>query len=112
MASITFRCSEREKIEIEQRASNSGMNITDYVKARLLGTDDSRDLLQAIAERLEHGAGDVAGPGGIGRGELAMLVELLLMMRHTVKPDTQRQAQAEVERLGLEVWSSETAKRG
>ncbi|PPT93853.1 plasmid mobilization protein [Xanthomonas arboricola] len=112
MASITFRCSEREKIEIEQRASNAGVNVTDYLKARLLGADDSRELLQVIADRLEHGAGDGTGASGMSRAEFAILAELLLMMRLTVKPDTQRQAQAEVERLGLEVWSSDSVNRG
>lgn len=112
MASITFRCSEREKIEIEQRASNAGLNVTDYLKARLLGAEDSRELLQVIADRLEHGAGDGMGAGGMSRAELAILAELLLLMRLTVKPDTQRQAQAEVERLGLEVWSSDSVNRG
>ncbi|CAZ15870.1 hypothetical protein XACN24_15840 (plasmid) [Xanthomonas albilineans] len=112
MASITFRCSEREKIEIEQRASNAGMTLTDYTKTRLFGVDDSRDLLQLIADRLEYGGAAGGGNAGIGQAELAMLAELLLMMRLTVKPDTQRQAQAEIERLGLQVWSSETANRG
>ena len=37
---------------------------------------------------------------------MAIQLELLLLMRSVAKPDTLREAQAEVERLGFKVWES------
>jgi hypothetical protein len=37
---------------------------------------------------------------------MAILIELLLLLRTASKPDAKREAQAEVERLGFDVWDS------
>jgi len=97
---ICFRCSEAEKAELEVRANGE---ISAYIRARLFNEDDVKPLLEQLLLRF-----DPTESGGPGYGSMeGLLAEVLLLLRMTMKPDVQREARAEVERLGLPVWATE-----
>ncbi|XDJ36619.1 MAG: hypothetical protein V3Q69_13865 (plasmid) [Burkholderia sp.] len=101
---MTFKCSEADKAEIEARSNG---NVSRYIRERLLGSGEHQDLLYQILDRLND---DDREPASAGQ-ELGMLTELLLLMRAAVKPDARKEAQAEVERLGLPVWTPDVGRR-
>jgi len=105
MPIMNFRVSDPEKAELEARGRG---NTSKYIRDRLFGAIEDHDLLHRMLDRLEHGG---EGQPFAAALELSMLTELLLLMRLSVKPDAMKQAQAEVERLGLQVWSSQAGSR-
>ena len=105
MPTITFRCTEAEYIELHDRA---GGNMTRYLKDLVFGQIDQKNALEAILQRLDSAPGQQAQGSDLDGQTRAIFVEILLLMRGTVKPATKREAQAEVERLGMDVWSSDT----
>lgn len=68
---------------------------------------EQEDTLEMILQRLDQRPGSDGQPtAGIDRQSMAILIELLLLLRTASKPDAKREAQAEVERLGFDVWDS------
>ncbi|HCL3992451.1 TPA: hypothetical protein N2C09_005545 [Pseudomonas aeruginosa] len=104
MPTISFRVSEAQKIEVEERAQG---DVSEYVRKVLFEHFDQEDALHQILDRLdERPAGGDPATGEIDPAVMAIQLELLLLMRSVAKPDTLREAQAEVERLGFKVWES------
>lgn len=104
MPTVCFRCSEAEQIEITDRARG---NVSEYLRGLVFGQSDPNQALDLILQRLDEQPENPSSVSGLDDRSKAILVELLLIMRATVKPQTLREAQAEVERLGFEVWSSD-----
>ena len=104
MPTVSFRCTETQKIELEERSQG---DISEYVRRQLFRQMEQEDTLEMILQRLEQRPGGDGQPGaGIDRQSMAILIELLLLLRTASKPDAKREAQAEVERLGFDVWDS------
>lgn len=113
MPRIYARVTEAEKAELEVRSEG---NISAYVRQQLFGQDRT---LETILHRLEDIADDLEekqsglDEGNTRTGDISardlmpMLAELLLMMRRTVKPDTLKMAQKEIQRVGMDVWETE-----
>lgn len=113
MPTVSFRVTEAQKNELEERSEG---NVSDYVKGVLFREFEHQDALDTILKRLESLPSNTA-PAGKVSAELdpsarAILIELLLLMRLTVKPDNKREAQSEVERIGFQVWDSGEEKGG
>lgn len=104
MPTVCFRCSEAEQIEIHDRARG---NVSEYLRGIVFERSDPNQALDLILQRLEERPENGPQEAGLDERSKAILVELLLIMRATAKPQTLREAQAEVERLGFEVWSSD-----
>ena len=104
MPTVSFRCTETQKIELEERSQG---DISEYVRRQLFRQMEQEDTLEMILQRLEQRPSGDGQPGaGIDRQSMAILIELLLLLRTASKPDAKREAQAEVERLGFDVWDS------
>ncbi|EKL8567297.1 hypothetical protein PSQ33_006284 [Pseudomonas aeruginosa] len=104
MPTVSFRCTETQKIELEERSQG---DISEYVRRQLFRQMEQEDTLEMILQRLDQRPGGAEQPSaGIDRQSMAILIELLLLLRTASKPDAKREAQAEVERLGLDVWDS------
>lgn len=104
MPLLSVRCTEAEKAELDVRGHG---NTSRYIRQRLFETTDQDDLLYQILEQVSEGHSEASA--GLSRRDMGLLVELLLLMRAAVKPNARNEAQAEVERIGLEVWTSESA---
>lgn len=107
MANINIRITEAQKAELEAR---SGGSTSDYVRSLLFGEHAG---LEAVMDRIDHLADDIAEgrllpessqPEAETGALEPMLMEILLMLRAMVKPETMRMAQAEVKRRGLTPW--------
>lgn len=105
MATVSFRCTEAQKIELEERAQG---DISGYVRQKLFRQMEQENTLELILQRLDEQAENAGGTqaSGMDRQSTSMLIELLLLLRTASKPDAKREAQAEVERLGFQVWES------
>lgn len=104
MARVSFRVPDSTKYELEARAG--AHSISQYMLAMIERDWHGSDQYEAITAALDDlraGMGDDAAGDGTPRG---LLVELLLLMRAVAGPEAQRRAQAEVDRLGLDVWSA------
>ena len=113
MANIGIRLTEAQRTELEERSAPFGGNITEYVKSVLFL---QQDALGQILMRLDTpaqgtGATPAAGVTLDARDVEGMLVEIVLLMRVAAKPETRKQAWAELERLGLPVWSPNRHQR-
>jgi len=108
MPRVTIRVTEAQKAELEAR---SGGNASDYVRSLLFGEQAG---LEAVLDRIDHLADDIAEgrllpvqgePQPAGDDRLTpMLLEVLLLLRATVKPETMRMAQSEMKRRGFTPW--------
>jgi hypothetical protein len=106
---VGIRVTDAQKIELEDRSARIGSNVSEYIKDVLFG---QQDTLHQILQRLEGISPPTTGAPATSSAHVeSMLAEMLLLMRFTVKPDTKRQVHAELERLGLPVWSSDDNKR-
>ncbi|MGM0988545.1 MAG: hypothetical protein ACQEXI_16420 [Pseudomonadota bacterium] len=104
----TLRLTEAQLAELE---ALSGGNISEYIRRRLFG---ERAGLEAVLDRIDHLADDIAEGRLLpmqGEPQLAgddrlmpMLLEVLLLLRATVKPETMRMAQSEMKRRGFTPW--------
>ncbi|MCG7605391.1 hypothetical protein [Halomonas sp. MM17-34] len=108
MPNINIRITEAQKAELEAR---SGGSTSDYVRSLLFGEQAG---LEAVLDRIDHLADDIAEgrllpvqgepqPAGDDR-LMPMLLEVLLLLRATVKPETMRMAQSEMKRRGFTPW--------
>ena len=108
MPNINIRITEAQKAELEAR---SGGSTSDYVRSLLFGEQAG---LEAVLDRIDHLADDIAEgrllpvqgepqPAGDDR-LMPMLLEGLLLLRATVKPETMRMAQSEMKRRGFTPW--------
>lgn len=104
MPTISLRVSESQKIELEERSNG---NVSDYIKAQLFDRPDPYAMLETVLQQLEKGAPQEMASGTADAKSLAILVEILQLMRFTVKPEVKEKAQAEVERLGLKIMQAE-----
>lgn len=104
MPTISLRVSESQKIELEERSNG---NVSDYIKAQLFDRPDPHAMLETVLQQLEKGAPQEMASGTADAKSLAILVEILQLMRFTVKPEVKEKAQAEVERLGLKIMQAE-----
>nr|WP_015647626.1 hypothetical protein [Pseudomonas sp. GLE121]AGL12871.1 mobilization protein C [Pseudomonas sp. GLE121] len=108
MPTISLRVSDSQKIELEERSSG---NVSDYIKAQLFDKPDPHTMLETILHRLEKGSVQESPSAGTDDKTMSILMEVLQLMRFTVKPETKEKAQAEVERLGLKIVQSEDFRR-
>jgi len=98
---ITFRCSEAEKIQLSERAEG---NVSEFVRDYLFRQIDQETMLESILQRLDQPSKKVQAEGsGLDKESKSMLLELLLLMRMSVNPDRKIEAQEELQRLGYEV---------
>lgn len=104
MPTISLRVSESQKIELEERSNG---NVSDYIKAQLFDRPDPHAMLETVLQQLEKGSPQDTPSGAPGEKTLPILVEILQLMRFTVKPEVKEKAQAEVERLGLKIMQAE-----
>jgi len=105
---ITVRCTEAQKIELEDRAAG---DLSAYVRRQLFEKIEYEKTLQTILSRLEDQPGKAGASGHTDSPlVLAMLMELVLLLRTASKPEAKKEAWAEVERLGFTVWESAGAK--
>lgn len=104
MPTISLRVSESQKIELEERSNG---NVSDYIKAQLFDRPDPHAMLETVLQQLEKGSTQETKSGAPGEKTLPILVEILQLMRFTVKPEVKEKAQAEVERLGLNIMQAE-----
>ncbi len=109
MATISFRVTDAQKVELEERSNG---NVSDYVKSVLF---ERQDVLNQILDRLELGTGRHESTSSDARkieaSELqSMLAEALMLLRFTVKPDTKRAVHAELNRLGQSIWHADADK--
>jgi hypothetical protein len=110
---VSFRVTEAQKKELEARSEG---NVSDYVKGVLFREFEHQDALHTILEKLDsqptNGAPAAKAIVELDPSARAILIELLLLMRLTVKPDNKREAQSEVERIGYQAWDSGEEKGG
>ncbi|RMM69931.1 hypothetical protein [Pseudomonas savastanoi] len=104
MPTISLRVSESQKIELEERSTG---NVSDYIKAQLFDRPDPHAMLETVLQHLEKEAPQRATGRGASDQSLPMLMEILQLMRFTVKPEVKEKAQAEVERMGLKIMQAE-----
>lgn len=112
MPAIVVRVTDAQKAELEARAEGS---VSEYVRRQLF--NDQRSL-EAVLDRIDHLADDIAegrlspepsnfqSPSMTG-DQWPLLLEMLLMLRATMKPSTMRSAQAELKRRGVTPWGGE-----
>lgn len=111
MPAITFKCTAAQKDELEARSNG---NVSQYIKDVLFGHMSREDELAHLVEMVERigntapAEGESPRASGLDLATQGMLIEMLLLMRTAVKPNAQREAQAEVDRLGLPVWQSKS----
>ncbi|HGA2320760.1 TPA: hypothetical protein ACIRVE_005384 [Pseudomonas putida] len=112
---VGFRCSMDEKLRIEEASDG---NVSDYLRELVLEKMDQRDLIDDMHQMLKSmesrqprsGNGPATGADTMTQ---AILLELLLLMRAVTPVERRHEAQAEVQRNGLEPWSYEAqAERG
>lgn len=108
MPTISLRVSESQKIELEERSNG---NVSDYIKAQLFERPDPHAMLESVLHKLEKDSPQDSHSAGMDDRSLPMLMEILQLMRFTVKPEVKEKAQAEVERLGLKIMQAEDFKR-
>lgn len=113
MPAIVVRVTDAQKAELEARAEGS---VSEYVRRQLFGDQPS---LEAVLDRIDHLADDIAegrlspepssfqSPSTTGDDQWPLLLEMLLMLRATMKPSTMRSAQAELKRRGVTPWGGE-----
>lgn len=112
MPAIVVRVTDAQKAELEARAEGS---VSEYVRRQLFNDQPS---LEAVLDRIDHLADDIAegrlspepssfpSPSTTG-DQWPLLLEILLMLRATMKPSTMRSAQAELKRRGVTPWGGE-----
>ncbi|WP_299312648.1 hypothetical protein [Halomonas piscis] len=112
MPAIVVRVTDAQKAELEARAEGS---VSEYVRRQLFNDQPS---LEAVLDRIDHLADDIAegrlspepssfqSPSTTG-DQWPLLLEMLLMLRATMKPSTMRSAQAELKRRGVTPWGGE-----
>jgi hypothetical protein len=101
---ISLRVSESQKIELEERSNG---NVSDYIKAQLFDRPDPHAMLETVLQQIDKGATKPPTQTESDEQSLPILVEILQLMRFTVKPEVKEKAQAEVERLGLKIMQAE-----
>lgn len=76
MPTVSFRCTETQKIELEERSQG---DISEYVRRQLFRQMEQEDTLEMILQRLDQRPGGDGQPtAGIDRQSMAILIELLL----------------------------------
>jgi len=110
---VTFRCSTAEKRRLEERSEG---NLSHYCRDLVLRRMDNEDAFSQILQRLDRLQRNTSQQGQAAPSDQSLttsiLLELLLMLRATVTPDTRKSAQAELARHGLTAWSYETHQAG
>lgn len=115
MPHINVRVTEAQKAELEARC---GGQVSEYVRQQLFGDQGgSGQGLDVILDRIDHLADDLAEgrltpptPDHAAGGNdqlLAMLAEVLLLLRGSVKADAIRSAKGELNRHGITPWGAE-----
>lgn len=109
MPTISFRVTDAQKIELEARSDG---NVSDYVKSVLF---DQQGTLNQILQRLSPAQGSQTHEGEPAFHHTNpdienIMAEVLMLLRFTVKPDSKRSVQAELNRLGVPLWHPEADK--
>ncbi len=98
---VTIRLSDEAWAHYSGQAETRGIALSTFLRQRLEHQDEFLDSELALRARPTAAPEPPHPPPPSGE-----LVEILLMMRQLVGPQKAGIAHAEVERLGLESWSS------
>ena len=108
---LSFRVSEAEKMMIQDAAIKEGKSVSEYCRTTLLNQFSNKLTNEAILNRLnqiDHLVDFVASKSSSTTDNLNLLVELLLILRSSAKPDHRKMITREMERLGITPWQAST----
>jgi len=103
--SITFRLPLDVEANLRSAAEAAGLTFGVFIRKRLCAMsllDEEIANLRSVVETL------ATSGGGYSPQDAALLVETLMLLRVSSRPEHLRTAQAEVIRQGLAVWSGDS----
>lgn len=100
MPVINFRVTEAERQKLEILSNG---NISGYIKQRLFGNtieDNSGEIMAALHEMIDSNL------NADHRQNISpILIEILLLLRATIKPELRREVASEMKRQRISSWS-------
>jgi hypothetical protein len=101
---INIRLSDEQLIRYENESAKLGIPLATYLRKQL---EANENLLEEISALRREVSRAVAFIEESGSGEIAAVLEILLLLRQMALPQKVQFAQAELKRLGFTIWSSE-----
>lgn len=107
---VRMRMSHDEHQAYLKAAADLGLSLSEYLRLRLVNAGE--DLVADQIAQLRLALIDTSDDD-VARGALRPLVlELLLLLRHLMKPGELRAVHAELQRLGITPWTPTQHKPG
>lgn len=111
---ITFRVSEAEKTMIQDDAIKDNKSVSEYCRSTLLNHVSKKLTNDAIINRLNQidrlveFVNSKSSTDEKNGETLNLLIETILILRASIKPETRQMLAREMERLGITPWKSST----
>lgn len=117
----SFRLSKEKRVLYEAEAAKAGVSLSIYLKQKLESlTDEIKsassaqkpgdDQLAHLVPLLQRSVEFIEKNDSERTQYRGMMLEILLLLRCTIQPHKVNMVQAEVERRGLDIWTSDSWK--